>query len=158
MPLVIVGKAPCRHMKFSKTEHIPLSSAIGDRLARYAGLANWRELHAHADVVNLIPFYPGSGPTGDYCPPDLARRGASIVRPMLKGRRVLFLGQGTLEAFGQSAGSYLMWHDFGEFIGAVIPTPTGRCNWFDSITNVENTCAFLSEIVAGVPTAAYSLP
>lgn len=129
--LVIVGQAPGPN-----SGRRPFDGLSGDRLARYMGLEDRRELRERVDLRNVLKTYPGpAGDKGDAFPARVAEEAARRLSARLRGRSVLLAGRNVARAFGVRS-EYLAWatHERG-FDVVVIPHPSGVNKWWNDSRN-----------------------
>lgn len=134
MKIVIVGQAPG-----PRSGDRAFDGRSGDRLARYMGLSDRRDLLEHFELLNLLRRYPGpAGDKGDAFPAGRARRAARRLSGRLRARTVLLAGKRVGAAFGVGA-EYLEWgtHEQG-FAFVVIPHPSGVNRWWNDPDNRES--------------------
>lgn len=124
---------------------VPRTSA-GGRLCELMGLTR-AEYITTFDRVNLLPYFPGKDRANeDKFPMSPARLAARVLRPMLRGRRVILVGRQVAQAFQLGAD----WHEWVDFrVGprhaalgcdglaqvAVVPHPSGRNHWYNNELN-----------------------
>lgn len=138
---VLVGLAP----NGEGTE--PLSAATpgsGRRLAALANLCTGTYRNTF-DRVNLH----ASASAAD-CGVVQDWHAARNLLPLVRGRRVVLLGDRVRRAFLQDTGSEarrlarpLAWVDAGDFIAGMLPHPSGRCRWWNLPHNVAAAAEFM---------------
>lgn len=118
---LILGEAPSK--SGDKYYLCPLSGAVGERLARWAGLepqpggtryGQWYwPLVAAFECRNLLERYPGPQGRGAALPMGPAREAAAELLPELDGRRVVVLGTRLPAALGlRWPAPMFEWHHF----------------------------------------------
>ena len=75
-----------------------------------------------------------------------ARQKASEMIKFLNGRKAIFVGKAVAYAFEYPHG-YFRWKEFGGFIAATIPLPSGVNHWWNDEINVARAKKFLSGIL-----------
>lgn len=71
------------------------------KLAGFTGPMGWMGIVRRTERVNLIPYYPGKAKSGggDAFPMSEAQNNARVLLPLLRGRRVIFVGAKVEAAF-----------------------------------------------------------
>lgn len=156
-PLLIVGQAPSRAMQPGDR---PLEGTRAlTLLAKYAGVSPRERLYDIADVVNMIPRYPGPAPGRpkyDAYPEAEALRNAPRVLELMKGRQaVVFLGsavRGTMakhlvgEREPEWFRTFLIGADGLEVTFS--PHPGGTSMYWNDPRNLAKGTAFWRQLVA----------
>lgn len=137
--LVIIGQAPSRTSDPAR----PLSGdAIRGRLTGMLGVS----ARAYAEAIekrNLLPTYPGKAGKGDAFDIKRARRAAAKVAPRLAGASVIFLGRKVAAAFGFADLEPLRWRDVSGWRAALLPHPSGVCQWYNDAANRRKARRFM---------------
>lgn len=126
--MVIVGLDPGNNGR----EPLDPDYPSGKRLADLMGLSG--EDFRRIDRVNL---HSSPRPVGE------DPRAASNLRPILRGRRVLALGERVARAIGVRE-DLMRWELSGEFVAARVPHPSGRCRRWNDPENAARAREFLS--------------
>ncbi len=138
----------------------PRTSA-GGRLCEMMGLTKAQYLLAF-DRANLLPYFPGrTQARDDSFPMAPARLAARVMRPLLRGRRVIMVGRRVAEAFRAPE---IEWFEPWELhcgprhavlgcpgtaVVHVIPHPSGRNHWYNSELNRARARRFWDMLLRG---------
>jgi hypothetical protein len=109
----------------------------GARIANLCGLGSYDYL----DRLDRVNLYPASTPV------QLDSSAAANLRPLLRGRRVVFLGRRVSEAFGWDGEGWFRWRRGDDFVAAVSPHPSGLSRWWNDPVNVEQARDFYSSLL-----------
>jgi hypothetical protein len=110
----------------------------GKRLAQLVGVPP-DEFVAGVDRVNLHPIPRTDGVVGD---PD----GARNLLPIIRGRRVVALGNRVQQALGTPDGHFRWALTPGGFVGATVPHPSDLARWWNDPVNVQEARGFLGSL------------
>lgn len=132
---------------------LPKTSA-GGRLQELTGLTRGRYL-AGFQRMNLLYEHPGRHKRDDKFPVREARVAANAVKPLLEGRRVIFIGRKVGDAFGYGS-QVAPWHEWGycpkwSFTYACVPHPSGRNHWYNNQLNRDVASEFWRVLIEAHP-------
>lgn len=142
--VLMIGQAPGKAGALPGTELV--GGYTGERLRRAFGGTLWQYVRRF-ERRNLLREFPGAGPFGDRFPRTEAAEAARSIAPLLRGRKVLFVGIAVAQAF-RLRGSPMTWHT-DPTLGcewAVLPHPSGRNPWWNSHENREQAARFLGAL------------
>jgi hypothetical protein len=138
---VLIGQGPSR----TGDPAAPLAGRLGRKMSKLMGIG-FDEYLAKFERRNVLRKWYGKASKGDVFPMLVARKRARRMRKSLAGKRVVFLGKKTAEAFGIRE-RYMKWIDASDFVAVVFPHPSGVNRWWNDPANVENAKTFLRKLV-----------
>ncbi len=150
---VLTGQAPGPN---TDPDHplypVPWSSAPG-RLCRLMGIGADEYLELF-DRANVLYRFPRRHKRDDKFPARDARVAAEAMRPLLRGRRAVFVGRSVAEAFGYP-GHILAFHTWQrdpkwEIEMAVVPHTSGRSHWYNHEPNRREAETFWADTLEKV--------
>lgn len=155
---LLIGQAPGPNTDPDYPLYPAPRTSAGGRLCDLMGLSRGEYIMAF-DRVNLLPYFPGKTTANeDRFPMSPARLAAAVLRPMLRGRRVILVGRQVAQAFQVEAD----WHEWVDLRAgprhaadrsdglaqvAVVPHPSGRNHWYNSDLNRERARRFWAELL-----------
>jgi len=149
--LLIVGQAPGPNTDPELPLFPATFNSTGSRLAVLMKLSR-EDYLARTDRVNLLQFFPGRNRCADKFPMKLATVAAQAMLPFLAGRTVVFLGRSVAKAFGYPSNTldFFEWNfaPKWQFKMACVPHMSGRCRWYNDLTNIRTAERFWSEALA----------
>jgi hypothetical protein len=130
------------------SEPAAFSGLSGARLAAIVGVSQERFLSL-INAVNLLGRYPGRTARAGSDDFDLvaARLEAARIAPKLLGSTILLAGRSVAEAFDASNLGPLESVERGSSVFVLLPHPSSRNRWWNSLENVERARELLVEVV-----------
>lgn len=139
--LLIIGEAPnatndCTH---------PCEGRVGRRLAELFGTA-YEQYVRETDRINIVVRSPGrSNWQGMAFPRRLMPRRLRMLCLMMTERHSLILGKRAATVLGLDSLDYFRWHPtLGGWV-AIIPHPSGRNRWWNSLINRRCAVRFMHQ-------------
>lgn len=144
--LLLIGQAPSR----TGDPSVVLEGRIGRRLASLMNLSFACYL-TRTERLNLFDEWTGRSGKGDAWNKEQALKRAEGIAPLLRDRRVVFLGRNVAEAFGAQNLLWLTWvrMESLESEVAIVPHPSGIVLWWNNEENQKRASRFLSTAVRG---------
>lgn len=142
-PPLLIGQAPGPNTNPDAPLWPKPLSSTGGRLMELMGLGKVAYLRTF-DRTNLLHTHPGQWEDKDRFPRVHARVAAQAMRPLLRGRPVIYVGRAVAEAFGHRELAFHTWDRCGQwrYRHAVIPHPSGRNRWYNAEANRLEAQAF----------------
>lgn len=115
------------------------------------GSESLRDYIRNFETTNLLSTYPGRGPggKGDLFPMPDARAAATVLRPALAGRIVVYVGGRVAEAFGWPAGiEPFQWLAEGAYAAALCPHPSPVSRYWNDGEHWTRARGFFAEAKA----------
>jgi len=142
--LLLIGQAPAAQGDLTKALE---GSLLMAKMCELFG-CTWREYITQTERLNVLPYHPGRRGKGDLFPLGQAREAAAMIKPRLKGRRVLFIGKATATVFGVKAAP-CEWEVYVEdglaFQFAILPHLSGINRWWNRPGNQQLARAFMRD-------------